>query len=62
VLLGTTPNIHGFFRELAKHFDAGQPAGPLTQEDMELLLTLSAEHNYWLASPQENAAVGIKDF
>src|ERR1700738_2824318 len=57
ILLTTTPNIYGFFRELGKPFDPGQPATPPTAEDMQRLRALAAKHNYWMASPQENAAI-----
>ena len=59
VLLATTPNIYEFFRELASPFEPDRPVGPPTPEDMQRLLTLSAKHNYWIASPEENAAIGL---
>ncbi|MBV8830150.1 MAG: hypothetical protein JO108_13065 [Acidobacteriaceae bacterium] len=59
VLLATTPNIYEFFRELARPFEPDRPVGPPTPEDMQRLLTLSAKHNYWIASPEENAAIGL---
>jgi quercetin dioxygenase-like cupin family protein len=62
VLLATTPNIYGFFRELEKPFHPDEPAGPPTPEDMQHLLTLAAKYNYWIASPQENAAIGLTGF
>ena len=62
VLLATTPNIYGFFRELEKPFDPDQPAMPPTPEDMQRLLALAAKYNYWIASPQENAAIGLTGF
>lgn len=55
----TTPNIYRFFRELAKPFDPDQPTGAPTPEDIQRLLTLSAKYNYWIASPEENAAIGL---
>jgi len=29
---------------------------------MQRLLDLAAQHNYWMASPQENAAIGLSGF
>jgi hypothetical protein len=29
---------------------------------MQRLLGLAAEHNYWMASPQEKAAIGLSGF
>jgi quercetin dioxygenase-like cupin family protein len=62
MLLATTPNIYDFFRELEKPFDPDQPAMPPTPEDMQRLLALAAKYKYWIASPQENAAVGLTGF
>ena len=62
VLLATTPNIYNFFRELGKPFEADQPARPPAPEDMQRLLALAAKYNYWMASPQENAAIGLAGF
>jgi quercetin dioxygenase-like cupin family protein len=62
LLLATTPNIYGFFLELGKPFHPDQPAGPSTPEDIQRLLTLAAKYNYWVASPQENAAIGLTGF
>ena len=62
LLLATTPNIYSFFRELAKPFEPDQPVGAPKPAEMQRLLTLSAKHNYWIASPQENAAIGLNGF
>jgi quercetin dioxygenase-like cupin family protein len=62
LLLTTTPNLYRFFRELGKPFHPGQPLGPPTRQDMRRLLDLAAQHNYWMASPQENAAIGLSGF
>jgi quercetin dioxygenase-like cupin family protein len=59
LLLASTPEIYGFFLELAKPFDPNQPAAPEDPEEMERLAALSAKYNYWIASPQENAAIGL---
>src|SRR5882724_1133573 len=59
VLLTTTPNMYRFFRELGKPFHPGQLVEPPTPEDMQRLRILAAQHNYWMASPQENAAIGL---
>lgn len=62
LLLVTTPNIYGFFRAIANPVNSVSKPGPLTPADMERLMTLSAKHNYWLASPEENAAIGLHGF
>lgn len=62
LLLVTTPNIYGFFRAIANPVKPDSKPGPLTPADMEQLMALSAKHNYWLASPEENAAIGLDGF
>jgi quercetin dioxygenase-like cupin family protein len=62
VLLITTPNIYGFFRQLGEPVEHGQSPAPPTAEDLQRLAALSAQHNYWLASREENAAIGLTGF
>ena len=56
-LIITTNKMERFFRE------AGKPIGgtfqPPTPEELEKFAALSAKYGYWLATPEENAAVGI---
>lgn len=59
ILLATTPNIYQFFRELGKPYNSGEPAGPPAEEDMRRLLALAAKYQYWIGSPQQNAAIGL---
>jgi quercetin dioxygenase-like cupin family protein len=62
ILLATTPKIYEFFRELGKPYKPGEPAGPPTEEDMRRLLGLAAKYQYWIGSPQENAAISLSGF
>jgi quercetin dioxygenase-like cupin family protein len=58
-VLITKAGIYQFFRELALPFDPNQlPAHP-TPEEMQKLFTAAAKYEYWMASPEENAAIGI---
>ena len=59
LVLVTTPNIYGFFRAIANPVNPDSKPGPPTSAEMERLMALSAKHNYWLASPEENAAIGL---
>jgi quercetin dioxygenase-like cupin family protein len=64
-LVASTPNAYNFLNELeklGKPFHPDPSAGPPTPEEMQLLLTLVAKYNYWVASPQENAAIGLTGF
>jgi quercetin dioxygenase-like cupin family protein len=62
LLLATTPNMYRFFRELGRPFHPDRPLGPPTPQDLQSLRDLAAQHNYWMASPQENAAIGLSGF
>jgi quercetin dioxygenase-like cupin family protein len=48
-----------FFRELARPFDPNSPPAPPTPEEMQHLFSVAQKYEYWLASPDENAAIGI---
>jgi hypothetical protein len=58
--LVTKSELYKFFRELAKPFDAKQRSAPPTPEAMQELFRVAAKYGYWLASPEENAAIGLK--
>ena len=51
--------LYSFFRELARPFDPNSPPAPPTPEEMQHLFSVAKKREYWLASPDENAAIGI---
>jgi hypothetical protein len=51
--------LYSFFRELARPFDPDRPPAPPTAEVMQQLFRVAEKYEYWLASPDENAANGI---
>jgi quercetin dioxygenase-like cupin family protein len=57
-LIITTKTLGRFFRE------AGRPATgapqPVTPDDLARFAAISAGYGYWNATPEENAAVGIR--
>jgi quercetin dioxygenase-like cupin family protein len=55
----TTSKLCQFFREVTKPFDPNQRSAPPTPEAMERLFATAARYGYWMASPEENAAIGI---
>ena len=57
--LVTKSRLYAFFRELAKPFDPNQRPAPLTPEEMQELFEVAAKYGYWMASPDENAAIGL---
>lgn len=60
--LVTKSGLYKFFRELAKPFDARQRPAPPTPEAIQEFFQLAAKYGYWLASPEENAAIGLSIF
>lgn len=52
-------DLYGFFRELARPFDPKSPPALPTPEEMQRLFSAAKKYEYWLASPEENAAIGI---
>ena len=56
-LIVTTARLARFFREIGRPMSAaGAPPRP---EELQNFITTSARYGYWLASPEENACVGI---
>ena len=51
--------LYSFFRELVRPFDPNSPPAPPTPEEMQHLFSVAEKYEYWLASPDENAAIGI---
>src|SRR5258708_11999049 len=51
--------LYSFFRELARPFDPNSPPAPPTRDEMQHLFSVAEKYEYWLASPDENAAIGI---
>jgi len=58
--LVTKSELYAFFCELAKPFDPNQRPAPPTAEEMQELFRVAAKYGYWLASPEENAAIGLE--
>lgn len=51
--------LYNFFRELAQPFDPNVSPSPPTPEEMQQLFRVAEKYEYWLASRDENAAIGI---
>jgi hypothetical protein len=51
--------LYSFFRGLAWPFDPNSPPAPPAPEEMQQLFSVAEKYEYWLASPDENAAIGI---
>jgi hypothetical protein len=59
IVLVTTSKMYGFFSEVSKPFDPNQRPAPPTPEEMKNFFGTVARYGYWMASPEENAAIGI---
>jgi quercetin dioxygenase-like cupin family protein len=59
MVLVTTSRMYNFFAEVSKPFDRKRRPAPPTSEEMKNFLGTVARYGYWVASPEENAAIGI---
>jgi len=57
-LITTTPRLGNALREMGEAGDGHERWLP-TRENIERLAEITARYGYWMASPDENAAVGI---
>ena len=57
-LVITKKELYSFLHELAHPYNGGE-IGPPTLSEVSELLTLAERYRYWMASPEENAAVGL---
>jgi quercetin dioxygenase-like cupin family protein len=60
IVVVTTAKLYEFFGEVSEPFDpTRRPARP-TPEETKAFLGTVARYGYWAASPEENAAIGIR--
>jgi hypothetical protein len=59
IVLVTTSKMPEFFGEVSKPFDPKRRPAPPTPEEMKTFLGTVARYGYWVASPEENAAIGV---
>lgn len=57
-LIITTPKLGKFFLEAGRPL--GQASQPPTSDDFARLANVSAKYGYWNATPEENAAAGMR--
>ena len=51
--------LYSFFRELARPFDPNMPPSRPAPDELRELRSAAQKYKYWLATPDENAAIGI---
>jgi quercetin dioxygenase-like cupin family protein len=59
LIIVSKQELYSFVRELARPFDPNSPPAPPTPEEMQHFFSVAEKYEYWLASPDENAAIGI---
>ena len=57
-VLVTPDRLYEFFREIARPVD-GPPDTPPSPEELQQLFIVAAKYDYWMASLEENEAIGI---
>lgn len=60
LLVATKPELYKFFREISKPLDATHDAVPPTPEAMQEVFRAVANYGYWMATREENAAIGLR--
>lgn len=60
MVIVTTSKMYKFFHEVTKPYDPNQRPAPPTLEAIEKLFSIAARYGYWMASPEENAAIGLR--
>ena len=61
-LITTTSKLGRFFQEVGRPLTQGETVSPPSPSEIEHFLKTAARYGYWLATPEENAAVGISLF
>jgi quercetin dioxygenase-like cupin family protein len=59
-IIVTTPRLGRFFQEIGRPVTADAFSQAPSPADIQRFVEVAARYDHWLASPQENAAVGIK--
>ena len=58
-LTTTTATLGQFFLEIGRPMRPGMPLPAPTPADLERFKAVAAQYGHWLATPTENAAVGL---
>ncbi len=58
-LITATSKLGRFLREIGRPITWGQSGTPPSPEELDQFVRTAKRYGYWLATPEENAAVGI---
>jgi len=56
----TKSELYKFFFEIAKPFDPSQRSAAPTSQEIEEFVSIAGKYRYWMASPEENASIGLE--
>ncbi len=59
LLVTTQGSLFNFFRAVAQPLQPGHEPAPPSPEVMQQLFAAADRYRYWMASPEENAAIGL---
>jgi quercetin dioxygenase-like cupin family protein len=61
-LITMTSKLGRFFQEVGRSINPGETVSPPLPDEMQHFLKTAERYGYWLATPEENALVGISFF
>lgn len=61
-LIITTSRLGRFFQEVGRPVTQNQRVSPPSPDEIQRFLKIAEHYGYWLATPEENAAIGISLF
>jgi quercetin dioxygenase-like cupin family protein len=61
-IVSTTGKLGRFLQEIGRIVSPGTPVAPPAPEELQHFMEVSKRYDYWVATPEENAAVGISLF
>jgi quercetin dioxygenase-like cupin family protein len=61
-LITTTSKLGRFFQEIGRSVTPDERVSPPSADDIQRFLQIAGRYGYWVATPEENTAVGISLF
>ena len=61
-LITTTSKLGRFFQEVGRPIIQGERVSPPSPDEIQRFVKTAERYSYWLATPEENASLGISLF
>jgi hypothetical protein len=61
-LITTTSKLGRFLQEVGRPVVQGERVGPPSPDEIQRFVKTAERYGYWLATPEENASLGISLF